>query len=102
MGLKLEVLNQDDYALLSQHDAIQRDLNSIIDDIETEGDPAGTITPAHRNLYFHNLVLLWVHPVRGINRDDMVKVVKAIKYIFFVYTDRARAFGARVLLGDVH
>ena len=39
MGLKLEIVSYGEYALLSEHDAIQRDLNSIIHDIKTEGDP---------------------------------------------------------------
>ena len=95
--LKLEIIDYSNYALESEHDGIKSDLDSIIHDIETEGDPGRMITPAHRNLYYHGLVLLWVYSIPGIIRDDMIKVVKAIEFIFFVYTDRARAFGARVM-----
>ena len=45
------------------------------------------------------MVLLWVLPRRRITRDDITRVVKAIEYFFFVYTDRAREFDARVMEG---
>ena len=104
-GLDLEINSCTDYALPSSHDAIQQDLNSIIHTIETEGDPAEAINP-DRNRYLHGLVLLWVYPPppdrsrNGISRKDMIKVLKAIEYIF-VYTDLARSFDARVMLGRV-